>query len=275
MPCGNCNGGIRYIRQLPVIMRHSKGFRPGQKPIGHVTAHLKNRFFYLTDIRSAFPTVSISAIAKVLCEVDPKLAGKEEEVSVFLQKFCSDKEVGGLVLGGPVSGELFNLFFAVRADGLLGKLCAEHNIIYTRYMDDLVFSSRRPISRTKRKKIQAFIRSTGLETSNKKTEIADLKKEPVMINGIRVSWGGRVSLSQAYMKKLLSIIHLAKAGKLPPEKMPGSIVYGNMAPFLMLVKFRKGELTNQQEILLWQKYCEWRKQQPAAKEEWDEDEVPF
>ena len=267
---------IRYIRQLPVAMKHSKGFRPGQKPLGHVTAHLKNRFFYLTDVRSAFPTVSIKAIAEVLCEVDQKLAGKEKEVFLFLQKFCSDKEVGGLALGGPVSNELFSLFFAVRADGLLGELCAKLNITYTRYMDDLVFSSRRPVSRTARRQIQAIIRSTGLETSNAKTEIRDLKKEPVMINGIQVRWGGRLSLSQSYMKKLLSIIHLARAGRLPLEKKPGSIVYGNMAPFLMLVKYRKGELLTEQERCLWQEYSEWRALRPSRKEEeWEESEIPL
>ena len=82
--------------------------------------------------------------------------------------------VGVLPQGGPTSGALANAA-AARLDGFLQAFALRCNLTYTRYSDDLVFSSRNPFQRTEAealtREVSGMIRTAGFETHRTKTRI--------------------------------------------------------------------------------------------------------
>lgn len=81
---------------------------------------------------------------------------------------------GSLPQGGPTSGQLANAA-ATRLDRLLQDLSLRRDVVYTRYSDDLVFSTRRDIGRDDAsqlvREISSLIRFTGFSPHKRKTRV--------------------------------------------------------------------------------------------------------
>ena len=65
--------------------------------------------------------------------------------------------LGVLPQGAPTSGALANVIMHP-CDEVLGQLARSHNLVYTRYADDITFSSSKRFSRTE---VGAIIKSAG------------------------------------------------------------------------------------------------------------------
>lgn len=86
----------------------------------------------------------------------------------------SVNRVGALPQGAPTSGQLANMA-ALRLDRLLSKLSSTRDLVYTRYSDDLVFSTRKDIGRTGAaelvREISRLIRFAGFLPHHNKTRV--------------------------------------------------------------------------------------------------------
>ncbi|TSC64328.1 MAG: Retron-type reverse transcriptase [Parcubacteria group bacterium Gr01-1014_106] len=171
--------------------------------------HRYNRYFFLTDLQSAYQNVDGKKLAEVLCGLDPRLSAEREEVYGFLTQFCLDPK-GGLVVGAPASPDLFNIYAGKLLDEPLAALCEQYGLTYSRYLDDLAFSSRtESIGEKKRKKLRAVIRTAGFSISDHKTHVMDLAKGPIIITGVGVELGGRIFLPRHYLRMIRGLIHRA------------------------------------------------------------------
>ena len=243
---------IKYLRTLNIELSHATGCRIGNSPVKNVRIHRKNRFFFLTDIQDAFLNVDGRKLALVLCSLDPRLAGKQEEVFVFLRKYCLSPN-DGLVIGATASQDLFNIYAGILIDLQLVEISRRHGLIYTRYLDDLTFSSSKiPIGKRKRRFIRTIVEKTGFVLNDRKSRVLDLKKGTIEINGVGLEWEGRIFLPRDYTRKILGLLHSALNGKdIDPNK-----IHGIMGVFFDLTE-RKDP--NQIERKIIQKYQAYRR----------------
>ena len=198
---------IRYLRRHIPRLPHSTCGEKGDKSYLNVLRHRGNRYFYLTDIKSAYTQVQPGALAAVLSDVAPELGKDQFGLISFLSEYFLHPQ-GGLITGANASVLLFNLYAGLLVDMELAEYCHDRRMTYTRYLDDLTFSSPgAPIGVTKRKQLLAIIRSADLPINDQKTHGADLGKGTTTINGLCIDMTGRIFLPRRYLFKLRGMMH--------------------------------------------------------------------
>lgn len=226
---------IKYIRDFRVHFDHVTGSVRGGSPKNNVLKHRYHRFFYLTDLKSAYQNVREEKLAEIICSHDVRLQGNKEEMLAFLKQFFLAPD-GGLLVGAPASPDLFNLYSAVALDEKLHEFCLKHHLAYTRYLDDLTFSSRRNrIGKRKRREIRQIIESAGFQVHHKKSQVLDLKIGPIVINGIGLEFGGRIFLPRHFLRKINGLFHRAET----KNNVPKDLISGYWGIFSDVTKGQK------------------------------------
>lgn len=227
-----------YLRRLGIATPFSVGGIKGGSPAVNVNRHKKSRYFYLLDVKNAYGSVRADKLADIISRLDP-LADRTVAFD-FLKKYCF-LPGGGLVVGAGASPDLFNLYAGVLLDFPLMSLCKKYDLIYSRYLDDLTFSSKDPIGQRKRKAIKNIVREA--EFGAHKIRIYDLQKGPIVICGVGLEFGGRMFLSRHYLRKINGAIHLALSGRLEMA----SRINGMMGAFWQATERRKNHFPNKTE----------------------------
>ena len=166
-----------------------------------------NRYIYALDLSKAYHQVRIDWLAKILLKLDGDFFLSEEYLYGFLLRYCTKGETPGLVMGGGSSPDLFNYYCEYMIDRFLREFTSKNAITYTRYIDDLLFSSDKPIGRKKRQAIREIILNAKLVIQERKSHVYDLQKNPVSINGVVLHSDGKISVPRRYMTRIQGIIH--------------------------------------------------------------------
>ncbi|KAF2334559.1 reverse transcriptase family protein [Flavobacterium nitrogenifigens] len=129
--------------------------------ITNAKQHQGNKYQFATDLKDFYPSIK----SKIIHDTFVKL-GYNKQFAFYMTKLTTWK--GELPQGTPTSTHLSNIIF-LETDYKLIKICNENNITYTRYIDDLTFSSQKDIQEF----IPVFlniIKDSGVKISHRKTE---------------------------------------------------------------------------------------------------------
>lgn len=160
-------------------------------------------------------------MAEIICKLDPE--SNLEQTYGFLQKMCLTGK-DGLITGAPASPDLFNIYTSILLDNPLKELTKKYRLTYTRYRDDLLFSSTAPIGKRKRKAICAVIRTAGFTIHPQKTQLYDLKQKPAVVNGAGLEFGGRIFIPRHFLRRAHGMLHRKiTKGDISDEKIQGMI----------------------------------------------------
>ena len=102
--------------------------------ITNAKAHQGNKYLFETDLQEFYPNISMTRVYETFINL-----GYSTHISHWLTTLTTRKNE--LPQGSPTSTGISNLVF-IKTDYKLLKLCKTNNIIYTRYIDDLTFSSQ-------------------------------------------------------------------------------------------------------------------------------------
>lgn len=209
---------IGFLSSAAGPMPYAFGAVAKRSPLANVNAHRRSsggfpRYWFQTDVANAYGSVSLERLAQAITAVEPELVNHELALREVLRRHCflvEDAKGGapwceerGLYTGGPASPLLFNLY----CDHWLDRSLAALGLGYTRYLDDLTFSSLRPIGRHSRRRIMAAVREAGFAPNLKKTEVVDLRERALRVTGLVVHLDGRVGLTQRYVGQLRGLAH--------------------------------------------------------------------
>lgn len=235
---------LRFLRTIPIESAHATGCKPGNSPKKNVSRHAGQRYFYLVDLKSAFHAVDIPALAGIFRRAARFPSRQEPQILTLLKRFCASR-FGGLAEGLATSSDLFNLYCAVKIDKRLGQYCAWWGIRYTRYADDLVFSSDRPIPEKIRRYIRQILAGAGFDISHHKCRLHDLARGTITINGVGLRRNGRIFAPRRFTGRLQHLLYLVLQ-KDRWELLPQ--VHGCMGVFLQLTDTRNPNRTEERVL---------------------------
>jgi hypothetical protein len=190
-------------------------------PYDNAKEHTSSRYFYQTDLKDAYGSVPLERLVQILVSRKPQW--RRDDVREVLARYCFEKSGVGLITGAPASPKLFNIYAADTIDIPLKKFWPYFNkdggMIgknYSRYLDDLTFSSREPISDNIRRMIRDVIEQAGFTINHRKSSVLDLHKGPIVITGVGLEWrerkSARLFLPRHYLKRMRGLLHLALKG---------------------------------------------------------------
>lgn len=156
--------------------------------ITNAKAHQGKKYVLTTDLQEFYPSVKPSLIKETFLEL-----GFNPQFAFFISRFTTWK--GQLPQGAPSSTHIANIVF-LKIDFLLIEFCKTHNITYTRYVDDLTFSSQQDFHFLI-DQILELVKRSGFRISRRKTKYAKNQT----ITGIKV-FNHKIDVPEKIIKKI-------------------------------------------------------------------------
>lgn len=164
--------------------------------VSNAKSHLGKKNILTIDLQDFFTSIRAKRVKKLF-----QSWGMDHEVSIALTLLCTFK--GSLPMGAPTSPILANLC-SNDLDLDLNYFCKKNQLTYTRYADDLTFSSNYKITDEQFNSLIQFIEKHGFLINKKKTRrISNNRKQK--ITGIIVN--EKLSVERKLKKKLRAINH--------------------------------------------------------------------
>lgn len=207
--------GLKHIlRPLNIILNtiaepHYKatGFVPGKSIVNNAKVHVGNHYVYNIDLKDFFHSFDRSWV-KYGFMIPPFNLGKErEELAFLLASLCTHPfEVEGevktvLPQGSPTSPTITNIL-CVKLDRRLNGLAKRFKINYSRYADDISFSSQTNVFNKKE-----FLDELHRIIEDDQKLILNPKKTRIQKSGFRQEVTGltvntKVNVNSRYIKQL-------------------------------------------------------------------------
>jgi retron-type reverse transcriptase len=140
------------------------GFSKGKSIQDNARYHAGSAHILNVDIKSFFDTVTVKQVFAIFSEL-----GYEKMTAATLARLCTLD--GSLPQGAPTSPSIAN-FVLAEADRRLQALALNMGMKYSRYADDLTFSSSNYIAPEFLVQVDATIREAGFELKAAKTRYA-------------------------------------------------------------------------------------------------------
>jgi len=171
------------------------GYVPGRSFLTNARAHKLSKYFVCFDLQDFFPSIGYKRVASTFSKM-----GWSGHALVVLTRLTTHR--GSLPQGAPTSALLANLAAGDLDDRLL-QFCATNDLVYTRYSDDLTFSSQVPTD-TVIPWIDSIIRASGFTANAAKTKLFG-PQAAALITGLEV-FQGTVRVPRAYIERTESAI---------------------------------------------------------------------
>lgn len=197
----------RMRRRLDPLPESSYGAVRGRSALDCARRHQFARFVYKLDLFRAYPSVRVDWVKAVLQETQIQLWMDPVAVEEFARGYLMMPGGIGLMTGTPAAPDLFNRVAANRLDEQMLEFAERWDLTYTRYLDDLVFSSEdRPIVPRKRQAICEVVRRSGFRINYRKTGYYDLAKRPVLITGFMLGYQNDSNARKVYAEYGLNFV---------------------------------------------------------------------
>ena len=160
---------LRHILDKVNPSDYATAYRKGYSILSNTNPHKNNRFFFCTDIMDFFPSIKMVRVFYLFRNI-----GYDERQAELLARLCTCNN--SLPQGGVTSPAISNLVVN-KLDRRLAGLANKKNIVYTRYADDLTFSSNnRSILNNSSKLIEEIIENEGFKINSMKTQLIGPKR---------------------------------------------------------------------------------------------------
>ena len=128
---------LKEILEKQNVSKNCHGFLKDRSILTNAKMHIGHRNILNLDIKDFFPSITQTMVISLFQEI-----GYSESAAKFLAEVCCYEEK--LPQGAPTSPYISNLILR-SMDEKLEKFCLKKEITYTRYADDMSFSSNEDI----------------------------------------------------------------------------------------------------------------------------------
>ena len=178
----------------------ANGFVTGRSIVSNAKSHIGRNYVYNIDIKDFFPSIHYGRVKAVL-QIPPFKTSPE--IAHLIAHFSCYK--GVLPQGSPLSPILTNIV-CQSLDYHLVKLAKHYRCYYSRYADDITFSSDKNIFKKENfiNELNSIITKQGFTVNEKKTRLQKHTQRQE-VTGIIVNQ--KSNLKRDYVKKVRAMLH--------------------------------------------------------------------
>jgi len=160
--------------------------------------HVGKKYLLNIDLKDFFPSISAKRIKDMFTS---PIFSFDENLAIALTLLTTYK--GKLPTGAPTSPAISN-FICMQLDNDLNNFATTHNLNYTRYADDLSFSSDTPISYESKHVIFNLIKKNNFLINYKKVHFKTSNRRQT-VTGLTVN--EKVNVDRKLLKKTRAMLH--------------------------------------------------------------------
>lgn len=194
-----------FLEKLPMPLC-VKGFCKGENYHSFLSEHINSNYFLRLDISSFFSSIKKEQV-QIELEHTLELFSDSDRKKIS-ELICEITLLNdSLPQGACTSPAMSNLVMA-RVDQRITKYCQAVQVKYTRYADDLLFSSVAFNFKKKTwfvKKVKYILKSKGLKINYSKMKLAE---NMLCLNGYKVSKDG-ITLSRKRLRDIKQVLYFA------------------------------------------------------------------
>lgn len=192
---------------------YAMGFVEGCSIVDNATRHIGQNYIFNTDLEDFFPSIKQPRIWKRLqlppFNFNTQIANILAGLCCIKEKTVEGKYIYVLPQGAPTSPLLSNAI-CDKLDHRLSGLARRFGLHYSRYADDITFSSMRNVFNEKKndeflKELKRIIEDQGFRINESKTRLQKLGQRQE-VTGLIVS--NRVNTSKKYIAEIRNILHI-------------------------------------------------------------------
>jgi retron-type reverse transcriptase len=210
---------IKFLQRLLIknelsslsIHNAAKAYRTGLSISEHARPHAKNRYLLKLDFKDFFPSIKWSAVAHRLAQ-DTDYS--KIDLWILGNLLCRKEKSNGiyqLTIGSPSSPHISN-YVLNEFDTKITEYCDSRGVIYTRYADDLAFSTNTPgmldMVQQEVRRLLHELTYLGLRLNEEKTVNVSTKTRRSLV-GLVLSNSGKVSIGRDAKRELRLAMHHA------------------------------------------------------------------
>lgn len=194
------------------VHRAATGFVLGKSIVDNARPHVGKPFIYNLDLKDFFPSIGFGRIKACLMLPPFNLTGEREPLAFVLANLCCERSINDikrsfLPQGAPTSPVLTNIV-CNQLDRRLSGLAKRFRLTYTRYADDLTFSSYRDAYSPNGefcRELNRIITEQGFTINSTKTRLqqSGYRQE---VTGLIVN--DRVNVSRQYWREIKFLLNL-------------------------------------------------------------------
>jgi len=230
--------------KLP-IHQAAAAYKLGSSVKRHASIHRHSKFLLKVDMRDFFPSITGRDLVRVLKNrfgSRNSFLSSPRDYEIVRNLACRDDR---LTIGAPSSPMLSNAVM-YEFDIDWARRCRNSSIAYSRYADDLYFSTNRPnILAPLLKDLRTDLRqrkSPVLQINDQKTVFTSRKRRR-LVTGVVITPDGSLSLGRKRKRYVRSLLFRLSQGRLSPEQrnyLRGFISYAkSVEPAFVLSLERK------------------------------------
>ena len=187
------------------------GFVVQKSIVTNAKQHLRQRYVLNIDLKDFFPSINFGRVRGLLRS--PPYSCTDEVATVLAQICCYENQ---LPQGAPTSPIISNMICA-KLDSQLQRLAKKYQCIYTRYADDITFSTSRSrfpshliwFSKEAEKSIlgdelKAIIEENGFLVNESKVRLQSRYKRQE-VTGITVN--EKLNINRKYIRQIRAVLH--------------------------------------------------------------------
>lgn len=159
-----------YIDQKRIASNISHGFETGKSIITNARIHKNKKYLLNIDIANFFSSINFGRVQGYFNKSQEFMFSKEVS-TIISQLVCYEKK---LPQGAPTSPIISNLIFNI-VDLRILSLAKKYKLSYTRYADDMSFSTNNKAFRTDHiefiQELKVLLRNSGFDINESKTRL--------------------------------------------------------------------------------------------------------
>jgi RNA-directed DNA polymerase len=160
--------------------------------------HTHKKYVLNIDLKDFFPNIRARQVFDVFSS---PLFGYDEQIATALTLLTTLK--GALPIGAPTSPVISN-FACLNLDASLESYAIANSLVYTRYADDITFSSNQPIISNVQSGIAEIIQDCGFLINEKKVRLITSNRKQT-VTGLTVN--EKVNADRKLLKLVRAMLH--------------------------------------------------------------------
>jgi len=213
----------KILKEILPIHECAFAYKKGSSIKKNALQHVNQPYLLKMDFSKYFNSITPNLFWKKVENLDIVIDERERNLInkiIFWQPNAYDKEKLMLSIGAPTSPLISN-FVAYDFDLNLNAWCLLQGIVYTRYADDLTFSTNKKNILTNLPRIvKAFLKIhlDGVTVNEIKTKFSSMKHNR-HVTGITLTDENGISLGRKNKRVLFHLVHKYSLGLLEKEKI--------------------------------------------------------